>query len=146
MSKKPYLGNQLRIDGYYYQVWEEAKISNINFFYENGIFLNIGGNKNSFAEAEEYINNQILVSKMYLGRKIGWGLFDINENNIRFEVWRPSAKPYKVIVNEGKIINDTSFVITKRSRIDGSIINTVNETYYFKKFSPKPDSTNSFVK
>ena len=47
----------------------------------------------------------------------------------------------------GDIINDTTFVITEVERSkDGSERRTINEMYHYKHYSPKPDSTNNFVK
>ena len=47
----------------------------------------------------------------------------------------------------GKIINDTTFQLVREfasyHKKDSRVI---DETYHFKQFSPKPDSTNVFIK
>lgn len=76
-----------------------------------------------------------------------WGIFNIKNDSIVFERWYPSSGgPFPAYLRSGKILNDTTFVITKsfRSKI-GNEEQQLNETYHFRKFSPKPDSTNIFV-
>jgi hypothetical protein len=49
-------------------------------------------------------------------------------------------------VRLGTILNDTTFIITKLVRSDGKHESEKNETYHFRLFSPKPDSTNNLIK
>ncbi|MBW7845753.1 MAG: hypothetical protein H3C45_08955, partial [Bacteroidia bacterium] len=87
-------------------------------------------------------------SDSYKKYKSNWGVFKIEGNFIQFERWYPSDPPLKAYVRAGTIINDTTFLITESYRMqDGkkTEVKTRNETYYFKQFSPKPDSTNTFV-
>ena len=64
-----------------------------------------------------------------------------------FEKWYPNSPGQpKVYIREGKILNDTTFHITASYRPDGSERREKDEIYHFKQFSPKPDSTNNFVK
>ena len=147
ISKKPYLGNQLRTDGYYYTEFEN-KMHNISFFYKNGIYLDIGSALNDFKDTNNYIINKFINERNHIDSKIGWGVFNIENDNIAFEKWYPSAKPYKAFVRAGKILNDTTFVITESYRAAKGRreeINIINTMYHFKKFSPKPDSSNVFV-
>ena len=81
--------------------------------------------------------------------KFFWGVFNIKNNQILYERWCPSEPPYRTYVREGNIINDTTFVITKLYRmVNGKKTeeSELNEVYHFKQFSPKPDSTNKFIK
>jgi hypothetical protein len=51
-------------------------------------------------------------------------------------------------VRAGQILNDTTFVIAESYRMNEGKKTEVkerNETYHFKQFNPKPDSTNRFI-
>jgi hypothetical protein len=140
-------GNQLRIDGYYYNL-SNSKIHNISFFFSNGITLNCGGSKNDFKEVEDYLSTQFLINKVHLKNKIGWGVFSIEGKSIKFERWYPSQRPYKAYVRSGEILNDTTFLITEMYRVvenNKTEVQSINEIYYFKQFFPKPDSSSSFI-
>ena len=142
----PYTGNELRIDGYYYQIGDDGKgFYDVYFFYKNGIILNLGGGQNSLYELDEYVE-RCKQNKYVYSSKIGWGIFVIEGNNIKFERWYPKEKPYYAYVREGIILNDTTFHITKSYRSNGTNYSPEDEIYYFRKFSPKPDSTNNFIK
>lgn len=148
LNKSVYTGNELRIDGYYYFMTEN-NLHYTYFFYENGIIIHGGGNAPNTSPIE-FIETQFK-SESYLkalkDHKTAWGIFQINGNKIEFERWYPSSGgPLPSYIRSGEILNDTTFVITKVNRSDGSEEKTLNETYHFKQFSPKPDSTNNFIK
>jgi hypothetical protein len=65
-------------------------------------------------------------------------------DTIRFERWYPGDIPYRTTISEGKIINDSTFIITRSYK--GKHERERNEVYKFRAFSPKPDSTNRFIK
>ena len=147
IARANFIGKQLRIDGYFYTNFED-KMQSLSFFFENGIFLDIGGNEIDYDEAKNYVINQFINKKSHLDSKLGWGVFKIDNDYIAFERWYGYAKPYKAFVRAGKILNDTTFVITESYRVingERKEIRSKNEMYHFKKFSPKPDSTNVFV-
>jgi hypothetical protein len=73
-------------------------------------------------------------------------VFIIEDNVIKFERWYPSERPYNAFVREGVILKDTTFHITKSYRSNGTEKREKDEIYHFRKFSPKPDSTNVYVK
>jgi hypothetical protein len=146
----PYTGNQLRIDGYYYQIadgsnYKDGTIFDCYFFYKNGIVITLGGGANSLEEMDEYVERCILL-KYFYNSKYCWGVFVIDGNIIKIDRWTPGAKPYKAYVREGIILNDTTFHITKSFRSNGKEQNVKNEIYHFREFSPKPDSTNVYIK
>lgn len=148
LTKQAYSGNQLKINGYYYQR-AEGKYYTIYFFYEDGVLLYGGGNftYQELIEKEKEYNNEIWLHavKKY---KDYWGIYNIESNSISFERWYPSSGgPYPAYIRSGEILNDTTFVITKSIRSkNGKEKQQLNETYHFRKFSPKPDSTNTFIK
>lgn len=148
INKKPYTGSQLRTDGYYYNEYVPGYLT-VYFFYRDGILLY----GNSFPvnklhrQEEEYRNGTFYELNSDL--KYYWGVFDLNDSKIRFERWYPSQSPYKIFNKCGVILNDTTFVIQESYRIQGgqkTNVEILNEIYRFKPFSPKPDSTNTFVK
>lgn len=150
IQKMPFAGNQLRTDGYYYQLKDQTFFT-IYCFYRNGIILYLGGGYSSsqLIELESRIQNGSYYNdaKKY---KYFWGIFNIENNNIKFERWYASSGgPLPTYVREGNIVNDTTFNITEIYRIKKGKKTEVaneNETYHFKAFSPKPDSTNTFIK
>ena len=143
----PYTGDQLRIDGYYYLIGYDGKtIHSAYFFYGNGVLISCNGAKSSLEEMDNYIKEEFLDSQIYKRRKIDWGVFLIEGNNIKFERWYPSQRPYPAFVREGVVLNNTTFHITKSYRSNGTEEREKDEIYYFRPFSPKPDSTNNFIK
>lgn len=146
IQKMPYTGNQLRTDGYYYRSIDDYLT--VYFLYNDGTIL-YGSTflANELIKHElEYKTNewQSIVKKS----KYRWGLFEIEGNTIKFERWYPSQPPLKAYVREGVILNDTTFKINQFYRIQNgnqTDLENIDETYHFKSFSPKPDSTNSFV-
>ena len=72
----------------------------------------------------------------------------MDDNKIIYERWEGSQLGYLVYREEGVIINDTTFVMTEISRVNQGVkteIKPIERMYYFKEFSPKPDSTNVFI-
>lgn len=146
LDKIPFTGNQLRIDGYYFQKMDNS-IFTIYFFYNDGTVL-YGGGSFPISEIEDYevefTSEEWITSAKE--SKIRWGLFQIEGNRISFERWYPSSGgPLPAYIRTGEILNDTTFLINKSIRSDGSNEKELNETYHFKQFSPKPDSTNGFI-
>lgn len=151
LSRQNYTGNQLRIDGYYYNEYGSGNETRreIYFFYRNGILLKGGVplltelsiRENEFKNGTYY--NYVKDSKL------DWGVFQINGNNIKYEHWYPnSIGPLRAVIHEGIILNDTTFLITQTYRMkDGNKtdVSFENLLYRFKKLSPKPDSTNQFI-
>lgn len=150
ISKKTYLGKELRTDGYYLKETND-KYSNAYFFYKNGVVLSGNAIKNTsekIKEKEEEYTDGTYYS--YVKKdKINWGLFEIEGSIIRFERWYPgSGGPLSAYIREGTILNDTIFKITQSYRMQNekkTEIRSKDELYYFKALNPKPDSTNVFV-
>jgi hypothetical protein len=148
MNKSSYTGNELRMDGYYYFMTGD-NLHYTYFFYRNGIIIHGGGNAPNTSPIE-FVENQF-ISENYLkslkDHKTAWGIFQITGNKIEFERWYPSSGGLTpAYIRSGEILNDTTFVITKSVRAKTGEEKELNEIYHFKEFSPKPDSTNSFIK
>lgn len=136
----PYTENGLRLDGYYF-----GNDGDILIFYRNGVMLyggvsseaNLDSKESAFADGSFHAN---AVNDEYK-----WGVFKVSSNSFNYERHYPSTNAWLVYVMEGNIENDTTIHITKSYRCDGSEFRGENNFFRFKPFSPKPDSTNSFV-
>ncbi len=141
LDRQAFVGNDLALNGYYYTEVEtfEGIIFDRYAFYRNGIIRYLGGSE-SLQEKNFHLNQS----------KVIWGVFQIDGKNIKFERWYPSSGgPLKAYIRAGDTLNDTTFHITESYRMqDGqkTEVREKNETYHFKEFSPKPDSTNAFIK
>ena len=64
---------------------------------------------------------------------------------IKIEKWVTGNGGFSTTsLKDGKILNDTTLILYNNSRVGA--IDTIANVYHFKQFSPKPDSTNSFIK
>jgi hypothetical protein len=149
MSKTPYTGNELRIDGYYYTT-VHSNYSNIGVgvFYRDGVcmFFHVdidGKDTISCIENEILLNHSLMRSSW--DTPDGVGLFQINGQSIKIVVWSEDYHEIETLNYKGEIINDSTFKITKADLISEETV-SVNHIYRFKKFSPKPDSTNKYLK
>ena len=145
-QKSPYNGVELKLNGYYY---EDDSIPGDNvpvyFFYNNGIVICAGGySRTDFEEMEKEIAKREFIEK---SKNIYWmwGLFKISNDSISFEKWYPASGGYVVGIRSGKIINDTTFIITRYKHSHSDYEKTEERIYHFKEFSPKPDSTNNLI-
>ena len=146
LQRTNYTGNELRIDGYYCQKIDGMYYS-CYFFYNNGTLLYGGGGlteiemqnlETTFSNGSFYNTAKDI--------KYFWGLYNINGNSIAFERWYPSSGgSLPASIRSGIILNDSTFQITQSIRSNGSESTQKNEIYYYKKFSPKPDSTNQYI-
>lgn len=148
IQRKDYLGDELKIDGYYYLIYGDGDYITATFFYRNGILLK--GNAGLVSDIEELENSYVNdYNDAVKDVKSMWGVFKVTENKIFFERWYPSEGALSAYVRSGVILNDTTFHITEVYRMQKgqkTEISTTDEMYHFKQFSPKPDSTNVFVK
>ncbi len=141
LVQQDFNGNQLRLDGYYFTEKEnsEGKIYIRYAFYKNGIVRDLGSTKD--------LNLENFLRGNY---KFDWGIFVIDNEEIKFEKWYSnSIGPYLAYIRAGKILNDTTFHITESYRLlngEKTEFKIRNEIYHFKQFSPKPDSTNNFIR
>jgi hypothetical protein len=139
MTRSPYSGKEIRLDGCYIsESGEQANYCAYKFFYSNGIVFSLGDlpnidNTNQFTGGIDSARKN----------KYFWGVFQIENNTITVQQWRFSNSEfiYQLIVKNEyyKIINDTILSIDYLG--DGDITN-----FHFKRFMPRPDSTNVFIK
>ena len=145
MQRKDYLGSELRMDGYYYCYFEKTDITSIYFLFRNGIIRCAG----SYSRYNEDNREQEMVS--YYDKftpKTDWGIFVIDGNKIQYEKWVEAPSGVNASINRcsGYIENDTIFYITESYYSGNGKTEQVNRVYHFREFSPKPDSTNVFIK
>ena len=150
-AKEDYFGNEIRLDGYYYQIVNtfEGDYGQAYFLYRNGVILDGGGFLLSKQEDfEEEIVNGVFNTKYNLS-KLNWGVYNIANDKISFQKWYSSSGGgLPVYTRVGTILNDTSFHISISYRLsdtDTIEYNEKNETYMYKYLSIKPDSTNTFI-
>lgn len=142
-----YVGTELRTDGYYYfknKGSDSTYKYNIYFLYKNGVVLYCGNPSQDelITREEDFKNGQF--NKYVRKSASSWGLFKIDSTIIQFETLQ--GGPFRTYIDSGRIINDTTFVLIKRKSSYGSYEIKLQGTYNFKEFSPKPDSTNIYIK
>jgi hypothetical protein len=136
-SRQDYTGNKIRLDGIYHNSKD-----NQFFLYKNGIY-HVGCVDPKQKNIPDKFGCSIwpdMVSASKNNRS-HWSIFTVKNDSIYVEKWElVSDCTYDVFSYNGKIINDSTLIIPINR--DG----TKSDTFRFAKFSPKPDSTNSFIK
>lgn len=130
---------KLRMDGYYLSTSEgEISSYHILVLYNNGVLQASNG---LYEEGEEIEHNVLGRLNAIPSEKGHWGVFNIrNDGFIEVQYWVGTNKnKYAVSKLNGKILSDTSFFL-KHQEYYNSI-----DTFHFRKFTPKPDSTNQFI-
>jgi len=137
LIKTPYNGSVIHMNGCYISdQYELNDYCGYCFFYSNGVYFALSDKlniKNIFNFTGGIDNRR--------SDKSSWGLFQISNDTIKVQVWKMSDVSTQFIVQNRiyKIINDTTLSIDILN--DGDI-----NYFHFKKFTPKPDSTNVFIK
>jgi len=142
IKRTPYIGNEIRTDGCYYRIIGPDSIQAAYiFYYRNGIVF-------FFADSVNITSlDQFTSLKMFRNNKTSWRVFTISDNNIIIsqgwgDPWN-SGRP--LITSYSKILNDTTIQGIKT--IDSRTGEWKHDYIVrFRKFSPKPDSTNVFIK
>lgn len=145
LPRTPNNSNLLKLNGYYFHnpTGIDSNITVVDFLYTNGISLNIGGTQSKdLTVIEENLKKDL----NFADNKIGWGVYVINNDNIEIENWAATEGKRKTSSRKGKILNDSTFVITRFFSAFTQKEYEISDSYHFKAYSPKPDSTNSFIK
>lgn len=148
IERVDYTGIELRTDGYYYSL-EETEIG-LMVLFRNGVLFSYGKygiNQYSLSDLENDIIGSEIVNESIDNSEFGWGVFSIDNSDVFYEYYSTGApiSPVKTWAFEGVIIDDSTFQLQKfiNNYTDEEI--QIEEIYYFKQYSPKPDSTNSWV-
>jgi hypothetical protein len=142
IQKTAYTGNELRIDGYYYHFPTVPGGTIIQFFYRNGIRLT-----GRYSVTTNLDSVDMKIPKMYTSlqrNKSGWGVFLISGDTIRYDDWDTSVGGgLPVTKSFGRVLNDTTFLRMYNIAYGKKLIK--NQVWHFRRFSPKPDSTNRWI-
>ena len=150
LPKTPYLGNELRFDGYYYLMNPVCNaFQDTYFFYRDGTVLSCGGSNvedSLFGYKDEKIRD-IISHGYHQNHKSGWGVFIMEGDSIAIERWwfATESPGLPVYLLKGVVLNDTTFHITSSTWPKTGHVSEKDDVYHFHTFSPKPDSTNIFI-
>ena len=149
MEAKPYTGNELKINGYYYKKYINEK-SLVIIFYANGVQFGGQGYPIPSTEIESTLRDPEFIKKSR-NYKDNWSPYEISNHVLRFEFYDYFIPvTWRTCIAHCEILNDTTFNIeTITFSKTGKNINESSDflgEYHFKQFSPKPDSTNTVVK
>ena len=143
VTRRDYEGHTLKTDGYYYafsQNYGRDSLISLFVLYRNGVFLNLQSrNSVNLDSADRYINEMAAQKDSFRQKSPhGWGVFIIDNADICIEQWLDYNPSLKVpsFISQGKFLNDSTL----------SINLSRDKTWHFRAFSPKPDSTNGFIK
>jgi hypothetical protein len=136
--------SSMKLNGYYYNPWgTNSEYAYVTIFFENGVLYKGPGYR-----LEEIMNDKADLRALIDRKrevKAGWGIYKIRSGMIETQSWEISQGCNPVVVEKGKILNDSTFQITSWAYSDSEDIEAVNRTYRFRSYSPKPDSTNNFI-
>ena len=145
IQRRNYIGNELRTDGYFYYYNQQHYVERIVVYllYRNGI-IRTCGSPVSFQDFE----NKIDVYSNGSSTKNEWGVFVVENDNIKYEKWYGARflESYITYIYAGKILNDTTFHITESYYSGTKETKQINEVWHFKQSANKPDSTNVYIK
>ena len=169
LIRESFTGSNLKTNGYYYIFTDrsvgsgyEGKISDAFFLYQNGIYYNFShGSYNPNLKISENIRQldseviyRVKREKDFINSQPNWGVFNVSGNDIKIERWVFSSGGGKYPTQKvlGKIINDSTIHFYEQEQNNPTQYGKnkkwekIDETYHFRQFNPKPDSTNSFIK
>jgi hypothetical protein len=150
LQRTNFTGTNLRLDGFFYFQYGQVgnEYTDVLFLYRNGIVFYEG----IIREYDLVLVEQSLLSENRAPTaqrgKSSWGVFlvdgDIIKLERRYNAW---GRPYQSFIREGVILNDTTLRIMKSYRSFGTPdVQSMDRIYHFRSFSPKPDSTNVYIK
>ena len=141
LQRVAYTGNEIRTDGCYYQVTRtDSTLAVYLFFYRNGVLISFADNAN-LNSLDEFENLQSVKNW-----KTNWRVFNIKDSIITTQGWGdPWGHRRPLVTGYAKIINDTTILWYKQENTRTGTYE-YNSVVNFRKFSPKPDSTNVFIK
>ncbi|HBF88408.1 MAG TPA: hypothetical protein DDX39_07160 [Bacteroidales bacterium] len=137
-----YWGDEIRLEGYYYCMDSIENTIEIFIFYSNGVVIS-PGNYENISSLETSFESGSFYDFVKKSKK-NWGVFFVENQYIKIERLKAETMfslPVETLT--GEILNDTTFLITN-SNYEGENYE-INYKYHFKEFSPKPDSTNTFI-
>jgi len=142
--------NKIRLDGYYYyylknRIKSPDRFIDCYFFYGNGkVLFAMGTNTKNIFQYEEYLKGKLRIDSKNMPEY--WTNYLVKNDSIYFErIYVQSGFPHAIYI--GIILNDTTFVITKsKNKPFAKKSISLDDTFHFKMFHPKPDSVFSTSK
>jgi hypothetical protein len=136
LSREDYNGKELKTNGYYYR--QAPKYTDPFFLYQNGVIYFPGITYDTDLDKVDVFTTNI--PPLSREDRAKWGIFQVKGATINIETWDiVSGGKIPTNIRAYTILNDTTITI-KDSKSGENII------YKFRAFSPKPDSTNNFIK
>ena len=136
-EREVYLGDDIRLDGYFVHQGNVTESMQIIFFNRNGITLHFGHAK-SIEELEFSIRN----NKYPFNSRGLWGIYKVEESLITHETWKAGSGFHRAGFKYA-IVSDTVIAV---SEIYGQEYGKkVGDVYHFRQFSPKPDSVSQYI-
>jgi len=143
-----YTGTALRTDGYYSyssDYKDTLVVTYVLLLHRNGISMSLGGYISATTDEVEK-----RIADYHNQSKFGNGVFIVNGDTVQQEEWIYSVNFASFIANPraypllkwGIIENDTTIHFIKQYRSEIDETRYINETWRFKQFDDKPDSTN----
>jgi len=148
LNKVEFTGDQLRTDGFYYGYvntdFQGNELYEVFIFNKNGVIMLPGTTE--FEKMESYIIT--ITNSNQQNTKFVWGLYNIDVKKLSVEHWTASQCGHPVLLRNGDILNDTTFVLKKEitRNSQGTKESDINQEFHFRHFDIKPDSTNNFIK
>jgi len=142
-SEHPIKENIIEMKGFFCREYK-PNVYEIIFLYKNSVLLNIGSC--SMCEGKtvnEIVENQLEMLDNLKERKDYWGAFSIRDYRIHLKKYFPIGwGSYSVKESSGIVIDKETIKIThiNDEKLEKSRV------YQFYPYSPKPDSTNQFIK
>ncbi len=149
LDREEFIETSLKLGGYYYSPFKTHSGDRFitYFLYKNGVLLYGGSPLVNEIHVRENEYKDGTYGDYTKGNKTDWGVFQIKEDSIVIERWgATSGYSLKTAMYYGEILNDTTFLMKKYKSNYGGGIQSIQDTFYFRSFSPKPDSTNNYIK
>lgn len=141
-----------KLNGYYYtrfpstEQGAQVERESIHFFFRNGIHFYCGSpTLAEVASTEEEIRTGVFYRQSNHNKSL-WGIWKMADSKIVDEGWVNPNGTHLVIRDSFRVADESTLVLFSTERIDGSKSRAWNETYRFRSFSPKPESTVAYIR
>ncbi|KAA9338162.1 hypothetical protein F0P96_04755 [Hymenobacter busanensis] len=147
----------LQTNGYYYgaPITETGPggrtYQKVLVLYQNGVLLSAGAAE--LPKLNEYVRSIERSTRTpggnVPGRKSSWGICTLDGRSIQLNYWIDGHCGRSTVLATGDVLNDTTFQITQLEKhypdSRGVQTEAVEQRFSFRRFAPKPDSTNRFI-
>jgi hypothetical protein len=139
--KTNYFVSQLGFDRYF-----AHELYWVLIFCQNGIVIHSKIDSSNLSEFESKLTNGIFYSKIKNDNTC-WRLYKLIANKVNFELLATLSQITckEPFIHFGDLSNDLTKHISRNKHINGKEVEPRSDTFHIKQFSPKPDSTNSFI-